>query len=326
MRSRFGFLAWSVYRVELPDERLSASFTEDSVLRLSPELVGATETQNSGIIGERVNLNLVHMRDARPSQVVYSLTKHLVMNRYRDPDGAPRLHLFGQLKRIARDWLDHYLVCVGNTFPAQLHYKTLADRAADRIIAAINRQALGKGNVIAELDPYNPVGSTRHVNFTTTKTMCWDADPRRCHLNWLIADSDWEREFCRVVEQHPRVRAYVKNHNLGFEVPYRHGAELRMYRPDFIVQVDDGHGEADPLNLVVEIKGYRREDAKDKKLTMDTYWIPGVNQLQRHGRWAFCELKSVYEIEADFKAKVASEVDRMLEGVVTAPLGSAQGT
>ena len=24
--------------------------------------------------------------------------------------------------------------------------------------------------------------------------------------------------------------------------------------------------------FVVETKGYRREDAKDKKLTMDTYW------------------------------------------------------
>jgi type III restriction enzyme len=45
------------------------------------------------------------------------------------------------------------------------------------------------------------------------------------------------------------------------------------------VQVDDGHGPDDLLNLIVEIKGYRGEDAKDKKLTMDTYWVPGVNNL-----------------------------------------------
>jgi type III restriction enzyme len=57
--------------------------------------------------------------------------------------------------------------------------------------------------------------------------------------------------------------AYVKNHNLGFDVPYRYGSENRIYRPDFIVLVDDGH--EDPLHLVVEIKGYRGEDAKDKK-------------------------------------------------------------
>ena len=60
-------------------------------------------------------------------------------------------------------------------------------------------------------------------------------------------------------------------------MPYRAGSNTRTYIPDFIVQVDDGHGEDDPLNLVVEIKGYRNEDAKAKKLTMDTYWVPGVN-------------------------------------------------
>ena len=52
----------------------------------------------------------------------------------------------------------------------------------------------------------------------------------------MILDSDWEAEFCRVVEAHPRVRAYVKNHNLGLEVPYRYGSEsahvpARLHRP-----------------------------------------------------------------------------------------------
>ena len=51
-------------------------------------------------------------------------------------------------------------------------------------------------------------------------------------------------------------------------------APRRQYLPDFIVLVDDGHGD-DLLHLIVEIKGYRREDAKEKKATMDTYWVPG---------------------------------------------------
>ena len=46
--------------MELPEERLEAVFNEDSVLTLTPDLVGATETENSGIIGEQVDLNLVH--------------------------------------------------------------------------------------------------------------------------------------------------------------------------------------------------------------------------------------------------------------------------
>ena len=126
------------------------------------------------------------------------------------------------------------------------------------------------------------------------------------------------REFCRVAEAHPRVRSYVKNHNLGLEVPYRYGSEMRKYRPDFIVRVDDGHGDDDLLNLIVEIKGYRREDAKEKKSTMDTYWVPGVNHLGTYGRWAFAEFTEVYQIEADFEAKVEGEFNKMIESVAVA--------
>jgi type III restriction enzyme len=82
--------------------------------------------------------------------------------------------------------------------------------------------------------------------------------------------------------------------------------------PDFIVLVEDGHGEDDLLHLVVEIKGYRREDAKEKKNTMETYWVPGVNNLGQYGRWAFAEFTEVYQIEAEFKAKVKSNFNTMI--------------
>jgi type III restriction enzyme len=99
------------------------------------------------------------------------------------------------------------------------------------------------------------------------------------------------------------------------EVPYRYGSETRKYLPDFIVRVDDGRGADDLLNLIVEIKGYRREDAKDKKATMDTYWIPGVNNLKTYGRWAFAEFTEVYQIETDFEAKVEAEFAKLLDAV-----------
>jgi type III restriction enzyme len=96
------------------------------------------------------------------------------------------------------------------------------------------------------------------------------------------------------------------------EVPYRYGSETRKYLPDFILLVDDGHGDNDFLHLIVEIKGYRREDAKVKKSTMETYWVPGVNNLGTHGRWGFAELTEMYQIEADFETKVQAEFDRMV--------------
>jgi type III restriction enzyme len=181
--------------------------------------------------------------------------------------------------------------------------------------SSITRKFLGARPIKALLDPYNPVGSTKHVRFNTSRTERWETSAKHCHINWVVLDSDWEAELCRVAESHPKVRAYVKNHNLGLEVPYRYGSETRKYLPDFIVLVDDGHGPEDLLHLVVEIKGYRREDAKEKKSTMDTYWVPGVNHLGAYGRWAFAEFTEVYQIGADFKAKVASEFGKIIEKV-----------
>ncbi len=102
----------------------------------------------------------------------------------------------------------------------------------------------------------------------------------------------------------------------GFEVPYRYGSETRRYPPDFVVRVEDGHGEEDLLNLIVEIKGYRHEHAKEKKSTMDTYWVPGVNNLGTHGRWAFAEFTEVYQIETDFAKKVEAEFNKMIHSAV----------
>lgn len=295
------------YRVELPDERLNAKFNADSTLKITPDMVGPTRTKNQGIIGEGVELTPALLKDLRNTTIAYHLAKHLLYTKYRDPGEEPKLHLFGQLKRIAREWLDNdYLKCVGDTYPAQVLYLSIADMAAERIKNAISVAHADEKPIKAILDAYNPVGSTSHVNFTTSKELRWQTDPRKCHVNWVVCDSDWEAELCRVVEEHPRVLAYVKNQGLGLEVPYLMGSIPRKYLPDFIVQVDDGMAE--PLNLIVEIKGFRGEDAKEKANTMRGYWIPGVNNLGKFGRWEFAEFRYMYEIEKEFKELLASLV------------------
>ena len=304
------------YRVELQEERLTADFNDESILTLSPALVGPSITRTSGIIGEGVDMSLKHLGDMRPSTLVFHVTQRLLYTKWRDPGEEPKLHLFGQLKRITKQWLDTCLMCKGETYPALLMYQELADMACNKITAAITRQFLGERPIKALLDAYNPTGSTNHVRFNTSKTDRWQTSSKSCHINWVVLDSDWEAEFCRVAESHPRVRAYVKNHGLGLEVPYRFGSETRKYLPDFIVLVDDGHGDDDLLHLVVEIKGYRGEDAVEKKSTMDTYWVPGVNHLGTYGRWAFAEFTEVYQMEAEFKAKVESEFNKMIERII----------
>ena len=48
---------------------------------------------------------------------------------------------------------------------------------------------------------------------------------------------------------------------------------------------------------------------------MDTYWVPGVNHLGSYGRWAFAEFTEVFQIQADFKATIDANFNKLIEGV-----------
>ncbi|HPG87235.1 MAG TPA: DEAD/DEAH box helicase family protein, partial [Spirochaetales bacterium] len=148
------------YRVDLPEERLSARFGPDSTLVLTPDLVGPTKVSNSGIIGQAVDLSLERLESTRRTTILYHITKRLIETKFRDPSEEPKLYLFGQLKRITAEWLEHHLECRGGTYPAQLLYQELADMACERITQAVSSAFEGERPIMAILDPYNPEGST----------------------------------------------------------------------------------------------------------------------------------------------------------------------
>ncbi len=217
------------YRVELPEERLTAEFNDDSILELTPDLVGATETRNSGIIGESVDLNLVHTRRHASLHAALSTSpQRLLYTKWRDPGDEPQAPPLR---------------------PAQAHHQAVArQRASSARAAPIRRsscirswptwpasgsppaspaQLVGKRPIKALLDPYNPTGSTAHVSFNTSKTDRWETDatplPRQLgHPRQRLGSRVLPRG--RVAPARP---AYVKNHNLGLEVPYRYGSETR---------------------------------------------------------------------------------------------------
>ena len=284
------------YRYDLPEERITAEFTDDSRFELNPGNVGPCVVRNEGIVGEGVELTPQVLEDKRPSELSFHLAKRLLYTRYRDPGEDPPMHLFGDLQRVCRRWLNEgYLVTKGVPTGAIL-YTELADNAAELIFMACQRADQGQKRIKAILDAYNASGSTRVVAFNTTKGV-WTTAPDKSHVSHVVLDSDWEAELARVLESHPRVLSYVKNQGMQFEVPYRDGA-ARRYVPDFIVRIDDGRDE--PLNLIIETKGFRGEDAQLKAETMKTLWVPGVNNLGAYGRWAFAEFTDVYAIQDAF--------------------------
>jgi type III restriction enzyme len=292
------------YRIDLPEEKLEANFTENSRLVLTPDMVGPGQTLLEGIVGEGITLTVAEMKDKRPSTVSYELAKYLLYSYFKDADGEPKLHLFYQIQRIVRRWIDEgYLQCKGGTGPWMLQILAIAAQAAERIYNGIAAAIGDEERIRAVLDPYNPKGSTRHVGFMTSKDL-YTTSPAKCHINYVVCDSEWEAELARAAEAHPRVLSYAKNQGLGLEVPYRDGSIARFYVPDFIVNINDGRGTEDPLHLIVEVKGYRRENVKLKSETMRQQWIRGVNNLGTYGRWTFEEFTDVFEMEKEFTALI----------------------
>lgn len=288
------------YRVDLPEERITANFTADSRLTIDPSMIGPSRVTMAGIVGATEELRAQGVGDQRPSAVAYNLAAH-VLKRFAGDDGTLPVHLFGQVRRVVREWLDGgYLVLKAVPIGA-LEYLEIKDMAAELIFLACQRFEHGENRIKAILNPYNQMGSSRFVNFTTTKDV-FETNSKRSHVSHVVCDSDWEAELARVMEHHPSVIGYVKNQGLGFEVPYRDGSTPRRYIPDFIVRLDVGTGE--PLNLILETKGYRKGDAQLKAETMKTMWVPGVNNLGTFGTWAFEEFTDVFAIESDFEALV----------------------
>ncbi len=294
----------SGYRKDLPSEKLVAEFTDESRLIITPQEIGPTKVFMEGIVGEGVVITPTVLESLRPSEISFNLAKHLLYSVFRDEDGIPKQHLFPQIQRIARRWIDEgYLVTKGVPIGAILYVNQLA-RAAEKIDAACNRGAGDEVKIKAVLDSYNPKGSTRFVNFITSKPcQTTGARPPKSQISHVVLDSGWEGELANVLEDHSRVLAYAKNQGMGFDVPYVLGGAVKKYVPDFLVRLDTGGEE--PLNLVLEVKGYRGEDAVAKRETMETLWVPGVNQLGGFGRWHFAEFCDWAVMEDDFARLVA---------------------
>ncbi len=313
------------YRVAYPPGPLRAHFTEDSGLTVTPDDIPTT-TDVEPIVGEGIKLTLENYSSQRMKSVHFAVAGYTLRRYIREdvkpkslPPGADTsaasvpeipLHRFGEILEITRRWFDECLTCYGQNAEALRRvflWRPMAQKAAERIARACT-PTQSEQFVRAILNPYNEEGSTRFVDFSTSKTDLFATDEALCHVNFVVADKDWEKAFAEATEQQLNdiCDSYVKNHNLGFEVPYEYHGEMHNYRPDYILRLDDGLGADDLLNLVVEVKGRRTEQDTAKIDTMHTRWLPGVNSIRRFGRWDFVELDNPYTFAGNVRDFLSS--------------------
>jgi type III restriction enzyme len=300
------------YRVEFPTERLQARFTQESHLELSaqwPEIPKVTDTDP--LVGRSNVLKLGELDDIRVQTVAFMLAKRTLerWSRLSGQTDVEPVTLFPQFLRVAKEWLSTCLHLKDGRTVGYLSLTSLRDEAVDRMVRACadTLETAGQEKIRPVVAP-DPFGSSRFVDFFTTRNSLMVTDPTKSQVNHVLWDSTWEAAFAERIEKLDRVRGYVKNNGLGFEIPYTFMGDERAYRPDFIVLVEDGH--PDPLHIVVEIKGFRGPDAQAKIDALNRLWLPAVNNDGRWGRWQAIEIAEPTDMTIQFSEKVWTDAQQ----------------
>ena len=290
------------YRYDVAGERLIATFTDESRLTLSTADI-PTKVQLDPIVGESSTHTLEGLKCHRPNEVAFLLAKLTLEKYFRDDDGNDKPWLFPQLLGIAKRWLAECVTLKDNTFPQLLLLIEFAHDAADRIYKAIVASTDGTAALKPILRPYDTLGSTRYVDFDTTRPV-YATKADKCHTSHVVADTDsWEQKMAQALEDMDEVLRYVKNDKLGFTIPYTLNGEEHQYIPDFIAVVKqspsqgEGRGEGDEINLIVEVTGEKKKDKAAKVATARTLWVPAINNHGGFGRWAFIEVADPWDAQ-----------------------------
>ncbi len=299
------------YRYDIRGERLTVTFTNDSKLTLSTADV-PTKTENAPIVGETSIHTLDDLKRRRPNEIAFLLAKLTLEKYFRDDDDNDKPWLFPQLLGIAKRWLSECVNLKDGTFPQLLLLKEFAHDAADRMYKAIVASNDDTPALKPIPRPYDAIGTTRYVDFDTTRPV-YSTQEDKCHISHVVADTDsWEQKMAQTLEDMPEVIRYVKNHNLGFTIPYTLNGEEKNYTPDFIAVIQTpsssknrAQDEDGVLNLVIEVTGEKKKDKAAKVTTARTLWIPAVNNHGGYGRWDFIEIADPWDAANLIRAQLA---------------------
>jgi type III restriction enzyme len=311
------------YRYEIKSKKLIANFDNlQSRYILSTENLPTT-TINAPIIGLSSIHTLDELKHKREQEVAFLLAK-LTLEKYFRCDGlqqAEKLNkhqlndtdvqawLFPQVLIIAKQWLQAGVQYKSGTYPQLFLLNEFAHDASDCIYQVIAAGEQEK-SLKPILRPYDYLGSTKYVDFDTTRPV-YVSNPEKCPISHVVADTNsWEQKMAQVLESLKQVVSYVKNQGLGFMIPYTLSGQQHNYLPDFLVKINDGHGEDNLLNLIIEVSGENLKEKAAKVNTVRNLWIPAINQHGDFGRWDFIEITDPWDAENNIFANLSKQTKR----------------
>src|SRR3989344_3237621 len=289
------------YRYELNETKLSAHFTEESKTIIENE---PTEVILGGVIGDEEKETLEKIRERREGEVIIRLTQGLLKRYYTDADGSEKYWLTPQLQKIAEEYVKKHIILKDRMVIGYLSVGEYFSGGLTKIQQAIvteNIEHQKDKKLLPILAPYDTLGSTRYVDFLTTKPV---RETIKSHINYVVADTEeWEQGVAKRLEQMPEVLSYVKNQNLGFTIPYEHQGTSHHYTPDFIAVLE--MPDKSKLNLLIEVTGKKDDKKATKVKPARDLWVPAINNAEKFGRWNVLEIQDIHETQNLIRATMA---------------------
>ncbi len=293
-----GYIVQSKRSLEIDWERVDAILIDPTRLPVSVEmkagLPAADGTPTVGAPGRVEEVTLAEYRLHNRLQTQAMRAAHELMREYSrriSVDTALLRPLFGKFAALVLGFVRRKALAYAPAEKSDVFLAPNYSRMQEILLEHLT--VSGTEDLLPRLEQQRPLGSTADVDYSTRR------EPMavlRSHVNFVVADSQWERIAATVLDTHPNVESFVKNSGLGFAIPYTLRGTTHDYLPDFVIKLDSGR-----RHLILEIKGVL-DERSDVKQRAALQWCEAVNGDGSFGRWDFLQIESRQTIPGDLAA------------------------
>jgi len=217
----------------------------------------------------------------RLQEVIFGIAHNLVtFYDAQEQTSVPAHALFPQLVQVVRTYLETKVTADTPGDIRDVAFSPYFGYVVERLFQSIHPDTLnGEAPEVPVYETSRDSGSTSEVDFWTGKAV---RETTKSHLNYIVADTaKWEQSAAYFIDKHDAVRAFVKNENLGFAIPYLHDDSAHDYIPDFVIRLELP-GEH---YLILETKGY--DPLEEVKKAAAERWVRAVNADGKYGHWQY---------------------------------------
>lgn len=280
------------YRLKLDLSRITILKLDAAKVPLLVELAPVVDGQND--LGQIKDIDLIKLdKKERMQSIIFKTAGGLFEGMQKNWQGDRNAQM-AQLVKIVEMFIEKGKISITpplfnqNGLRKRIIIKLNMSHVINHIKNEIEQENVEE--LVPIFDTHKTIRSTVDMQSWYTSKPC---DPtKKSHINYCIHDGTWESAESFHLDRSNKVKTWVKNDHLGFEILYVTGGVVRKYRPDYIVKLKNGK------NLILEVKGLEKDTQKTKdKKNATEIWVNAINQHGGFGEWYYRMSKAPREAE-----------------------------